>query len=164
MSSSQQEQSSQSHNKKRRIILSNTTVKLGCYSCRKSSKKFLFFFSKTIHFNLQKLKINPTSRTSSSASSHFHTPVLSFSPAPSRPLQGFGRIGSDSLAVEKDSDDPYLDFRRSMLQMILEKEIYSKDDLKELLGCFLHLNSPYHHEIIVRAFTDIWNGLYSSYR
>ncbi|KAJ0088760.1 hypothetical protein Patl1_32676 [Pistacia atlantica] len=48
-----------------------------------------------------------------------------------------------------------------MLQMILEKEIYSKDDLKELLNCFLQLNSPYHHEIIVRAFTEIWNGVFS---
>lgn len=154
-----------SYNKKKRIILNNTTVKLGCYSCRKSSKKLIFFFSKTIHFNLQKLKINPTatSRASSSTTSYFHTPTSSFSPPTSRPLQGFGRIGSDSLAVEKDSDDPYLDFRRSMLQMILEKEIYAKDDLKELLGCFLHLNSPCHHDIIVRAFTDIWNGLYSSY-
>ncbi|XP_012468138.1 transcription repressor OFP6 [Gossypium raimondii] len=76
-------------------------------------------------------------------------------------VRGFGHVGGDSLAVEKDSDDPYLDFRQSMLQMILEKEIYSKDDLKELLNCFLQLNSPYHHGIIVRAFTEIWNGVFS---
>ncbi|KAL7096516.1 hypothetical protein ACP275_10G084300 [Erythranthe tilingii] len=77
-------------------------------------------------------------------------------------VQGFGRIGGSSVAVEKDSDDPYLDFRQSMLQMILEKEIYAKDDLKELLNCFLQLNSPYYHGIIVRAFTEIWNGVYNS--
>lgn len=76
-------------------------------------------------------------------------------------VRGFGRVGGESLAVEKDSDDPYLDFRQSMLQMILEKEIYSKDDLKELLNCFLHLNSPYYHWVIVRAFTEIWNGVFS---
>ncbi|KAE8726650.1 Transcription repressor OFP8 [Hibiscus syriacus] len=76
-------------------------------------------------------------------------------------VRGFGHLGGESLAVEKDSDDPYLDFRQSMLQMILEKEIYSKDDLKELLNCFLQLNSPYHHGIIVRAFTEIWNGVFS---
>nr|GMD87124.1 transcription repressor OFP6-like [Ipomoea batatas] len=70
-----------------------------------------------------------------------------------RAVQGFGRIGGESVAVEKDSDDPYLDFRHSMLQMILEKNIYSKDDLKELLNCFLQLNSPYYHGVIVRAFT-----------
>ncbi|XP_042515701.1 transcription repressor OFP8-like [Macadamia integrifolia] len=74
---------------------------------------------------------------------------------------GFGRIG-ESVAVVKDSDDPYLDFRQSMLQMILEKELYSREDLRDLLDRFLQLNSPYHHEIIVRAFSEIWNGLFSS--
>ncbi|KAK6944091.1 Ovate protein family, C-terminal [Dillenia turbinata] len=77
-----------------------------------------------------------------------------------RRVGGFGRVGGESVAVEKDSDDPYLDFRQSMLQMILEKEIYAKDDLRELLNCFLQLNSPYHHEIIVRAFTEIWDSVF----
>ncbi|KAL1545658.1 transcription repressor OFP6-like [Salvia divinorum] len=84
-----------------------------------------------------------------------------FQPKPLRykSVQGLGRVGGSSVAVEKESDDPYLDFRQSMLQMILEKEIYSKDDLKQLLNCFLQLNSSYYHGIIVRAFTDIWNAL-----
>ncbi|KAL6537881.1 hypothetical protein OROHE_012168 [Orobanche hederae] len=64
----------------------------------------------------------------------------------------------DCLAVVKDSDDPYRDFRQSMLQMIFEKEIYSRNDLQQLLDCFLQLNSPRHHEIIFRAFMEIWNG------
>ncbi|KAI5666929.1 hypothetical protein M9H77_16782 [Catharanthus roseus] len=68
----------------------------------------------------------------------------------------------DSVAVVTDSDDPYEDFRQSMLQMILEKEIYTKDELQELLNCFLQLNSPDHHHIIVRAFMEIWNGVSSS--
>ncbi|KAL6005389.1 hypothetical protein ACLOJK_005956 [Asimina triloba] len=76
-------------------------------------------------------------------------------------VKASGRVG-ESIAVVKDSDDPYLDFRRSMLQMILEKEIYGRDDLRQLLDCFLSLNSPYHHEIIVQAFTEIWNGVYSA--
>lgn len=46
-----------------------------------------------------------------------------------------------------------------MLQMILEQEIYSRDGLQELLHCFLKLNSPRYHAIIIRAFTAIWNGL-----
>lgn len=79
----------------------------------------------------------------------------------SRTVRGFGRIDGESVAVEKDSDDPYLDFRQSMLQMILENEIYSKDDLRELLHCFLQLNSPYHHGLIVKAFSEIWNGVFS---
>nr|GEW97057.1 transcription repressor OFP6-like [Tanacetum cinerariifolium] len=76
-------------------------------------------------------------------------------------VQGFGRIGGNSLAVEKDSDDPYVDFRDSMLQMIMEKEIFGQDDLKELLNCFLQLNSPYYHGIIIKAFTEIWNNVLS---
>lgn len=75
----------------------------------------------------------------------------------SRKTTAKGRI-DESVAVEKESDDPYLDFRRSMLQMILEKEIYAEADLRELLNCFLALNSPYHHGVIIRAFTEIWNG------
>ncbi|XP_031280306.1 transcription repressor OFP4-like [Pistacia vera] len=63
----------------------------------------------------------------------------------------------DSIAVVKESNDPYQDFRHSMLQMIIEKEIYNKDDLQELLNCFLRLNSPIHRDVIVRAFTEIWN-------
>ncbi|XP_073128125.1 transcription repressor OFP6-like [Henckelia pumila] len=78
-----------------------------------------------------------------------------------RSVNCFGSSDDETVALEKDSDDPYLDFRQSMLRMILEKQIYSKDDLKELLNCFLHLNSPYHHGTIVRVFTEIWNDVYS---
>ncbi|KAF9684678.1 hypothetical protein SADUNF_Sadunf04G0143600 [Salix dunnii] len=66
---------------------------------------------------------------------------------------------TDSIAVVKDSDDPFQDFKNSMLQMILEKNIYSKDDLEELLNCFLELNSPCHHNVIVQAFTEIWKEI-----
>ncbi|XP_057782014.1 transcription repressor OFP6-like [Salvia miltiorrhiza] len=65
---------------------------------------------------------------------------------------------SFAVAVVKESDDPYRDFRQSMLEMISEKEIYSRSDLQQLLRCFLDLNPPRHHEIIVRAFIDIWNA------
>ncbi|KAL2485569.1 Transcription repressor [Abeliophyllum distichum] len=53
----------------------------------------------------------------------------------------------DSLAIVKDSEDPYEDFGRSMLEMILEREIYFADDLQELLTCFLQLNSSHHHPV-----------------
>lgn len=61
----------------------------------------------------------------------------------------------NSVAVEKESDDPYKDFRHSMLQMIFEKEVYSQQDLDELLRCFLQLNSPSHHHLILNVFHDI---------
>ncbi|KAG6779843.1 hypothetical protein POTOM_016244 [Populus tomentosa] len=65
----------------------------------------------------------------------------------------------DSIAVVKDSDDPFQHFKNSMSQMILEKNIYSKDHLEELLNCFLELNSPCQHDVIVQAFTEIWKEI-----
>ncbi|XWS71427.1 hypothetical protein CRYUN_Cryun03dG0137100 [Craigia yunnanensis] len=67
----------------------------------------------------------------------------------------------DCIAVVKDSNDPHQDFRHSMLQMIMDKQIYSKDDLQELLQCFLELNLPCHHDVIVKAFMEIWNQVIS---
>uniref|UniRef100_A0A7N1A4W4 Transcription repressor n=1 Tax=Kalanchoe fedtschenkoi TaxID=63787 RepID=A0A7N1A4W4_KALFE len=60
-----------------------------------------------------------------------------------------------------DSHDPYLDFKHSMLQMILVNEIYSRDDLAKLLNCFSQLNAPCHYGIIIRAFTEILNEVFS---
>uniref|UniRef100_A0A7N0U8J3 Transcription repressor n=1 Tax=Kalanchoe fedtschenkoi TaxID=63787 RepID=A0A7N0U8J3_KALFE len=66
----------------------------------------------------------------------------------------------NSVAVEKHSDDPYSDFKDSMLQMILDnKGIYSKQDLQKLLTCFLQLNSPAHHPVIIRAFMEILSSI-----
>lgn len=61
----------------------------------------------------------------------------------------------NTVAVEKDSEDPYHDFKHSMLQMIFENEIDSEDDLQDLLRCFLHLNSSCYHGVIVKVFNDI---------
>ncbi|KAL0460815.1 UNVERIFIED_CONTAM: Transcription repressor OFP6 [Sesamum latifolium] len=69
-----------------------------------------------------------------------------------------GRKIHGTLAVVKDTHDPYRDFRHSMLQVIFENEICSRNDLQQLLHCFLELNSPHHHEVIVKAFMEIWNG------
>ncbi|KAL4340507.1 hypothetical protein GQ457_08G011810 [Hibiscus cannabinus] len=153
----------------KKLILNTVSVSLGCKKLKLTS----FFNPKP------KPKPNPrphspsSTKTTHSSLSGFETPT-SFSPSSDTTGQygdmetdkemrvlGFGRVGGESLAVEKESDDPYLDFRYSMLQMILEKEIYSKDDLKELLNCFLKLNSPYYHGTIVRAFTEIWNAVFS---
>jgi uncharacterized protein (TIGR01568 family) len=61
----------------------------------------------------------------------------------------------NTVAVEKDSEDPYHDFKHSMLQMIFENEIDSEDDLQDLLRCFLHLNSSCYHGVIVKVFNEI---------
>lgn len=67
-----------------------------------------------------------------------------------------------SVAVVKDSSDPFLDFRDSMLHMIVEMEIYAWEDLRDLLHRFLVLNAPRHHHLILRAFAEIWGDLFSS--
>lgn len=69
----------------------------------------------------------------------------------------------ESMAVVKKSENPYEDFRRSMLEMIVEKQMFEEKDLEQLLCCFLSLNSAKHHGLIVQAFTDIWEALFCFY-
>ncbi|TYH36608.1 hypothetical protein ES332_D13G276300v1 [Gossypium tomentosum] len=106
-----------------------------------------------------KLKLSPPPPSSPSPSSNFNMDTISSSSSSSNvmvnPKVNPKIMGS--IAVVKDSHDPYLDFRHSMLQMIEEKHIYSADELKELLQCFLELNSPCHHRVIVEAFMGIWH-------
>ncbi|XP_010912357.1 uncharacterized protein [Elaeis guineensis] len=71
-------------------------------------------------------------------------------------------VVEESVVVVKESSDPYLDFRDSMLQMIMEMEIYAWDDLRDLLRRFLALNSPSHHHIILQAFAEIWTIVFSA--
>ncbi|KAK8652948.1 hypothetical protein V6N13_126969 [Hibiscus sabdariffa] len=68
---------------------------------------------------------------------------------------------SESFAVVKKSEDPYEDFKRSMMDMILEKQMFEEKDLEQLLHCFLSLNSRHHHGVIVQAFSEIWEALFS---
>nr|XP_010911125.1 transcription repressor OFP8 [Elaeis guineensis] len=74
-----------------------------------------------------------------------------------------GRRLEESVAVVKESADPLGDFRRSMLQMIVEKEIVDGEELRELLRRFLSLNSPCHHDLILQAFAEIWEEVFSAY-
>ncbi|XP_019180507.1 PREDICTED: transcription repressor OFP8-like [Ipomoea nil] len=68
----------------------------------------------------------------------------------------------DSFAVVKRSSDPYGDFRASMLEMILEKQMFGAKDLEKLLECFLSLNSNHHHGVIIHVFTEICEALFST--
>ncbi|RAL51729.1 hypothetical protein DM860_010447 [Cuscuta australis] len=167
---------------KKKIVLSSFAVKIGCGSSCRRPKLSSVFLPKPRrrhhhHKSSSSAAAPPPVNYSNYSSSSWDTATTTFSPANNnyyssseadseikslRAVHGFGRVGGESVAVEKDSDDPYLDFRHSMLQMILEKNIYSKHDLKELLNCFLQLNSPYYHGVIVRAFTEIWNGVFTA--
>ncbi|MQL86288.1 hypothetical protein Taro_018808 [Colocasia esculenta] len=71
-----------------------------------------------------------------------------------------GRMGG-SVVVVTETEDPLGEFRRSMLQMIVEEDIVCPEELQELLRRFLALNSPSHHDLIVQAFADIWRDVFS---
>nr|GEU35012.1 transcription repressor OFP7-like [Tanacetum cinerariifolium] len=47
----------------------------------------------------------------------------------------------ESFAIVKGSKDPYDDFKKSMMEMIMEKQMFKEHDLKQLLQCFVSLNS-----------------------
>ncbi|KAL2642155.1 hypothetical protein R1flu_009742 [Riccia fluitans] len=71
-----------------------------------------------------------------------------------------GRV-KESVAVVKSSYNPYNDFRDSMMEMILQKEIQGAGDLEELLRCYLSLNSAEYHSVIVKVFADVWRELFA---
>uniref|UniRef100_A0A803KR78 Transcription repressor n=2 Tax=Chenopodium quinoa TaxID=63459 RepID=A0A803KR78_CHEQI len=60
-----------------------------------------------------------------------------------------------TTAVVMESENPYDDFQQSMLEMITENQIFSAEELLQLLHCFLSLNSPAHHHLILCAFFQV---------
>lgn len=64
--------------------------------------------------------------------------------------------GLDSFAVVKSSLDPQQDFRDSMIEMIIEKQISQPEEMEELLACYLTLNSNEYHDLIIKAFRQVW--------
>ncbi|GLJ13514.1 hypothetical protein SUGI_0214160 [Cryptomeria japonica] len=73
------------------------------------------------------------------------------------PSEIFSRSVKESVALVKHSFNPYKDFRDSMMEMILASNIdISNSDLEEMLYCYFSLNPPEHHDLIKRAFMDIW--------
>lgn len=65
----------------------------------------------------------------------------------------------ESVAMAKESNNPFEDYKKSMNQMIEERYIETEDDLKELLRCFLDINPSPQHNLIVRAFVDVCSHL-----
>ncbi|KAI3680841.1 hypothetical protein L6452_35618 [Arctium lappa] len=66
------------------------------------------------------------------------------------------RTGLDSFAVVKRSFDPQRDFRDSMIEMIIENGIRQRDELEELLACYLTLNCDEYHHLIIKVFQQVW--------
>ncbi|KAL0910397.1 hypothetical protein M5K25_021376 [Dendrobium thyrsiflorum] len=65
-----------------------------------------------------------------------------------------------SFAVTKKSSDPYRDFQSSMVEMIVERQIFGARELQWLLHSYLSLNSVQNHPVILRAFVDISQVLF----
>lgn len=104
---------------------------------------------------------NPSSATSS-ATTDDDDKVLASSPVCEANTihHNNNTILKSGIAVEKESKDPYEDFRNSILQMILERKIYAERELEELLECFLQLNAKCHHQVIVEAFMEICEEIF----
>uniref|UniRef100_A0ACD5TPR6 Uncharacterized protein n=1 Tax=Avena sativa TaxID=4498 RepID=A0ACD5TPR6_AVESA len=60
------------------------------------------------------------------------------------------------LAVVRRSRDPYGDFRESMVEMIVERQVFGAAELERLLRTYLSLNPTRLHPVILQAFSDIW--------
>ncbi|KAF8046805.1 hypothetical protein N665_3408s0002 [Sinapis alba] len=67
----------------------------------------------------------------------------------------------EGVAVVKRSEDPCEDFKGSMMEMIVEKNMFEVAELEQLLSCFLTLNAKRHHRAIVKAFSEVWVALFS---
>lgn len=110
-----------------------------------------FFFSSPGRSN----SIVDQSSSSSSSSSDLHAPFK-----------------HNSVAVPTYSPDPYLDFRRSMQEMVEAREHQTEDEsvkvksnwefLHELLLCYLALNPKSTHKFIIGAFSDLLVSLLPS--
>lgn len=64
-----------------------------------------------------------------------------------------------SLVLSMDSQDPYLDFKRSMEEMVEAHGLKDWEGLEELLCWYLKVNGKTNHGYIVRAFVDLLVGL-----
>ncbi|KAL2535407.1 Transcription repressor OFP12 [Forsythia ovata] len=73
---------------------------------------------------------------------------------------------SDSIAVPTYSVDPFIDFRRSMQEMVEARELIDVnanwDYLHELLMRYLSLNPKSTHKFIVGAFADLLVSMMTS--
>ncbi|XP_047336619.1 transcription repressor OFP12-like [Impatiens glandulifera] len=90
------------------------------------------------------------------------------SPSSSNPPEEEGEESPEigGVAVPTYSPDPYLDFRRSMEEMVEARNLFDVrsnwECLHELLLCYLALNPKSNHKFIVGAFSDLLVSLMDS--
>ncbi|WVY92407.1 hypothetical protein V8G54_031495 [Vigna mungo] len=101
-------------------------------------------------------KTSPVSRISSANSTGIRLRVNSPKLASKKGKASVDTGFPEGFAVVKSSLDPQRDFRESMVEMIVENNIRASKDLENLLACYLSLNSREYHDLIVKAFEQIW--------
>ncbi|KAL8090217.1 transcription repressor OFP13-like [Apium graveolens] len=67
----------------------------------------------------------------------------------------------ESVVLAMESEDPYEDFKGSMLEMVESHGLKDWECLEELLEWYLKMNGKMNHGIIVQAFVDLLVGLAS---
>ncbi|GJN18330.1 hypothetical protein PR202_gb05480 [Eleusine coracana subsp. coracana] len=77
-----------------------------------------------------------------------------------KPVVAAEEAAGPGMAVVKRSSNPYADFRSSMVEMVVERRIASVNQMEELLGSYLQLNSQRHHPAILAAFEDVWEAVF----
>ncbi|KAK1399059.1 Transcription repressor [Heracleum sosnowskyi] len=111
-----------------------------------------FFFSSPGHSN-SITESATSSLSSSSCSSSF-------------PERDNGGVVDGGVPIPTLSPDPFLDFRRSMQEMVEARDLVDVRDnweyLHDLLTCYLSLNPKSTHKFIVRAFADLLVSLMTS--
>ena len=68
----------------------------------------------------------------------------------------------ESVELAMESENPYVDFRRSMEEMVESHGLKDWDCLEELLGWYLKVNGKKNHGYIVGAFVDLLCGIAAS--
>ncbi|KAJ0046753.1 hypothetical protein Pint_05789 [Pistacia integerrima] len=68
----------------------------------------------------------------------------------------------ESVLLAMESEDPYVDFRRSMEEMVETHGLKDWECLEELLGWYLRVNGKKNHGFIVDAFVDLLVALASN--
>ncbi|KAJ8637618.1 hypothetical protein MRB53_011885 [Persea americana] len=125
----------------------------------KEEESETFFSSKSFSSGSSEIRFRPNGGKARRRKVWKRYSNVSFIPVARIPMLVGGKV-RESVAVVKISRDPYGDFRSSMVEMIMEKEIFAPEDLEQLLHCFLSLNATRHHQIIVEVFSEIWQALF----
>ncbi|XP_047318223.1 transcription repressor OFP1-like [Impatiens glandulifera] len=103
-----------------------------------------------------KLRTNNNSPRIARMNTNHHGRKSVSSSSPSSHKKKKKSLSESSFAIVKSSFDPQRDFKDSMVEMIIENNVRESKDLVELLALYLSLNADGYHQLIVKAFEQIW--------